>query len=86
MNLTSIVATISSFVLGIGAVATFLIKVLPRLIKYVHVAAHATKILDDTFTALEPDASKNETKPTLTDDEAKQLWQDILDFKAALKN
>jgi hypothetical protein len=84
--MNNIIAQVSSFILGIGAIAAFLIKVLPKLIKYVHVAAHATKILDDAFTALNPNPALGETKPTLTEAEINQLYQDILDFKAALKS
>lgn len=85
MDVNNIILVGSGVLFSIGTVAAGVVKVLPKVMKYVHVAAHATKILEDIGVALAPDASKGETKPVLTQDECAKILQDIQDFKAALK-
>ena len=85
MDLTGLVAMGSGLLFGIGAVSAAIVKVGPKVLKYVHVASHAIKFVDDLVTKMEPDASKGETKPTLTADEVQALWQDLQDLQAAWK-
>lgn len=77
MDLNAIIATGGSFILGIGAVSAVVLKFGPKVTKYVRLAAIAVDIASDWLEYIQPDASKGETKPTLTEDEVKELAVDF---------
>ena len=85
MDIQNIIAMIASCLFGIGAVSAVIVKVAPKVLRYVHIATHALKFIDDLATKIAPDPAKGETKPTLTEDEIKILWQDLQDLQQAWK-
>lgn len=75
MNYNEIIAMAVSFVIGIGAVAAFLGKFLPKMEKYLHIAKDALTLLDDAVLALKDGKA--------TPEEIAQLEKDVAEVKAA---
>ena len=77
MDYTAIGAAIVSGVLGIGAVATFMAKYMPKVIKYATIAKDAVETLSDVADALKDGV--------LSADEITKLKADVAAFQASLK-
>jgi hypothetical protein len=78
MNWTMIASTVAGVVLGIGVVAKFIDKFMPKVAKYIAVAHQALGLLDDLVTALKDHV--------LTADEIAKLQADVEAIKTALKS
>lgn len=83
MDYTAIATAVVSGVLGIGAVAVWLGKVVPKVAKYAGIAKDAVETLSDLADALKPDPATG--KVELTPEEIAKLNADIAAFKLALK-
>jgi hypothetical protein len=77
MDLTAIIASVVSMVLGVGIVAKFMGKILPQAVKYVGIIKDAINLLDDAVEMLKDGK--------VTEDEIKKFQADVetlkLDFK-----
>lgn len=74
---TAIATAIVSAVLGIGVVATFLSKYLPKVIKYVSIAKDALNLASDAIAALDD--------KTITEAEIVQIKADYAKIQADFK-
>lgn len=82
MDYTAIITAVVSGVVSIGAVATWLGKVMPFITKYATIAKDAVETLADVADALKPDVNG---KVELTPEEIAKLTADVANFKLALK-
>lgn len=77
LDLTAIIAAVAGGILSIGAVAVFMGKYMPTVIKYATLAKDAIETLSDVAAALKDGK--------LTAEEIAEIQKDIADFKAQLK-
>lgn len=77
MDINGIIAVVGSFILGIGAVAAFLHKYLPRVAKYITIAKEAIDVADKAIEALKDDQ--------VTPDEINGIMAELAALKAAFK-
>lgn len=77
MDWTTLVASIITGILSIGAVAVFMAKYMPAVTKWATIAKDAVETLSDVADALK-DAN-------LSADELAKLKQDIANFQATIK-
>lgn len=77
MEMNTMVAMGVTFILGMGGVAAFVAKFLPKVVRYVTIAKEAVDIADSAVKAL----SDNK----ITNDEIASLLKEVNDLKAALK-
>lgn len=77
MDWTAIAAAIVSGIMGIGAVAAFLTKYMPLVIKWAVIAKDAVETLTDVADALKDGA--------LSAEEVAKLKEDVAHFQSLLK-
>lgn len=82
MDINLIIATVLSFIGGIGAVTTFAGKYLPVTKKYISIASDAIDLLKTVLNASQPDA---DGKVTFTADEIANIRQAASKLEADFK-
>lgn len=81
----NIIAIGGTFLLGVGAVSAVILKYGPKVTKWLKVAMYAVDIANDWMAYIQIDTAKGETKPTLNEDEVKELIADFQKIQAEWK-